>query len=279
MLRAMRRICLFTLLTFGCTTVRVRVAPLGEPADAPGTIAPPMTELWLESDGPVPQAARAQADQRARAAVDSALGGREIAGSAMGARDPVLFVRERAVGVTDSRRSQQTWAKIGMVVGVVVVIAVVVIAVVAGKQKGVPGTSAAHASGAPHLVRAASVPVRPRVPVIPTIGHARPLPHGYLPRGYAPGWPIFFYLDFYVPPRPLVLLPEGPEEPYFAPDRAAPFPAPPPPDPAAEDEPPVPPPAAPEPPPLQLPPLSDAAALPVRDRSLFSGPQTSVQLD
>lgn len=279
----MRWIALFTALTFACTTVRVPVAPLGEPADAPGTIAPPMTELWLESDRPVPDAARAQAEQRAHAALQAALGGREISGTAMGARDAVLFVRERAVGVTDSRRTQQTWAKIGLVVGIVVVIAVVVVAVVAGKQKSAPAVSGAHASAAPHVVRAASIPVRPRAlpvspPLPPTIGHATPLPRAYVPRGYAPGWPLFFYFDFYVPPRPLVLLPEGPEEPYYAPDPVGPLTEPPPPDPVAEEEPPAAPVAPPEPP-LELPPLSDKVDFPVGDRGFFAGPQTAVQLD
>src|SRR5205823_10446905 len=109
MLSGMRRFALITLLVFGCATVRTPVAPLGEPTDAPGTVAPPGLELWLESPDPVPAAQREQAERQARAALDTAIQNHEVPRTAMGASDAVLFVRERAVGVTEERRSQQNW--------------------------------------------------------------------------------------------------------------------------------------------------------------------------
>src|SRR6266566_7835845 len=56
---ASRRIALVTVLAFGCATVRVPVTGHEEPADGFGTVAPPITELWLESSGEVaPEVAR-----------------------------------------------------------------------------------------------------------------------------------------------------------------------------------------------------------------------------
>src|ERR1700674_4907561 len=93
-----RRIALWTLLAFGCATVRVPVTVPTDPADAAGTIAPPITELWLESSDEVPADVASSAEAQARAALVSALSGREIPATAAGASDAVLFVRERAVG-------------------------------------------------------------------------------------------------------------------------------------------------------------------------------------
>jgi hypothetical protein len=283
-----RRFAPLVLLTFACATVRVPVSPAGEPADAPGAIAPPVAELWLESSGPIGETERAQAEGRAHAALDSALRGRRIAGSALGASDPVLFVRERAVGVTDARRSQQTWAKVGLVVGIVVVVAVVIVALAAGHKSGAPASVGSHAAPAP-LTRAAGVPVRaapavasPAVasPAAGTIGRVQHLP---APRiYYGPAFPIFFDFGFYLPPRPLVLLPEGPDGAYVADDPVSPLAPGPPPPPEEEDAQPPPEPAVPAPPPappMELPPLSDEASFAVGERGFFAGPHTAVQLD
>ena len=301
MLSGMRRFALITLLVFGCATVRTPVAPLGEPTDAPGTVAPPGLELWLESPDPVPAAQREQAERQARAALDTAMQTHEIPRTAMGASDAVLFVRERAVGVTEERRSQQNWAKVGIVVGIAVVVAVVVIAVVSGRGKDLPtGKSAVPKSALP--VRAASVPVKslagatraapirtaiaPAAAVAPAIGHVTtPLPRYYQPAGGR--LPIFigFSFNFWIPPRPVVLLPEDPSDDLmFPPDVPVPLAdEPPPPDRedaplmvASADGPPRP---EPEPPALSLPPLADEANFSVHNRGFFAGPHTALQVD
>jgi hypothetical protein len=292
----LRRIALLTLFAFGCATVRVPVSALSEPADAAGVIAPPITELWIESSEEVPAELSAKMDGQARAALDEALASREIRADAAGATDAVLFVRERAVATTEARQSQQTWAKVGIVVGiVVVVVAVVVIAVSGGK-----GSSSHSASGksAPAVTKApASVPVRPRaLPVAPPrvspprvtpprVAPARVIPYGPMPYVYRPVSPFFmgFYFDFWIPPQPAVLAPDpAVEEPWYAPE---------PPVPLASDAPPPfddttlfsePPPPEPDPiaaVALQLPPLADVVTFKVEDRGFFAGPQAAVQFD
>src|SRR5512140_289421 len=153
MISPVKRIAILTAFIFGCATVRVPVAPLGEPADAPGTVAPPSTELWLESSEEVPPDQARSAEAQARAALASALAGREIPSDAKGASDAVLFVRERAVALTGARRSQQAWAKVGIVAGVVVVIAVAVFGLTRGGNSPAPSARAAKAP--------APVPVKP----------------------------------------------------------------------------------------------------------------------
>jgi hypothetical protein len=287
----LRRIALLTVFAFGCATVRVPVTPLGEPADAAGVIAPPITELWIESSESVPRELAAQTDTQARAALAEALAGREIRSDAAGAADAVLFVRERAVATTEARQSQQTWAKVGIVAGIVlVVVAVVIIAVSGGKGSSSHSASGKAAPGAPKpptgvAVRPRALPAAPpRVsppPVPPPrVVHTSPVPYVYRPAS-----PFFvgFYFDFWIPPRPLVLGPEtASEEPWYAPEPPVPlaYDAPPPfEDPGLLAEPPPP-----EPEPiagvaLQLPPLADAVTFKVEDRGFFAGPQTAIQLD
>src|ERR1700724_1971790 len=179
----MRRTALWTRLAFGCATVRVPVTAPEQPVDASGTIAPPITELWLESSEEVPPAVAASADAQARAALSMALAGLEVPANAAGATDAVLFVRERAVGLTEERRSQQTWAKVGIVLGIVVVAAVAVFLAVKG-GKGSPAAAkeapAPHAS-APVAVRPHVVPATPRPPMPPSVGHAVPFRGPYRP--------------------------------------------------------------------------------------------------
>ncbi len=287
----LRRIAFLTLFAFGCATVRMPVTAASDPADAAGTIAPPITELWLESSGEIPEEVGLAADGQARAALASALSGREIPSTAAGAADAVLFVRERAVGVTSERRSQQTWAKVGIVVGIVVVaIAAVYMATRGGKG---PSSSSGKSASAPRTVTPVSVKPRPAaaVPVgrVPAPVTPRPvLGGGPSPRGWNTS-PFFFgfYFNFWIPPRPLVLAPEEEDEdpwgppPPFAPD-AVPPPAspdwfadaaragdvaePPPPEPLAAVA-------------LQLPPLSDKVSFSVDDRGFFDGTRTALQLD
>ena len=273
----LRRAALWTLLAFGCTTVRAPVTALEQPADAPGTIAPPITELWLESSEEVPPAIAASADARARASLSAALADLEVPANAAGATDAVLFVRERAVGLTEERKSQQNWAKVGIVVGIVVVAAVAVFLAVKGsKGSSAPANAApAPSAPAPVAVKPHVVPVTPRPPVPPSVGHAVPLPGPYRPAPIQVG----FFFEFWIPPRPLVLAPEAPpEDPWGAPgpllalDGAPPdldeLAEPPPPDPGPMSA------VA-----LQLPPLAEAVNFPVEDRSFFAGPHTALQLD
>ncbi len=119
-----------------------------------------------------------------------------------------------------------------------------------------------------------------------------------------PGWyadrpgPFFFdfYLDFWIPPRPLVFAPVE-NEPWYSADPPGPlaYDAPPPPDespppgeiasPGESALPGAPPPpeAELEPEPagvsLQLSPLAEEVNFRVEDRGFFDGPQTAIQLD
>src|SRR5437899_969003 len=237
---ALRRIALLTLLAFGCATVRVPVTASEEPGDGAGVVAPPIVELWIESSDQVPPGLAAGPEARTRSALNAALAERDIRSDAAGATDAVLFVRERAVAVTEARHSQQTWAKVGIVVGIVVVVAAVVILAVSGSKGSsskAPKTTVPKA--APVAVKPRAIPVPSPPKGLPTVARAVPLPRYY---GYRRS-PIFvgFYFDFWIPPRPLVLAPEAVEEPWYAPEPPPPLatesagesamPAPPPPEP------------------------------------------------
>src|SRR2546429_6942747 len=103
-----RRIALLTLFAFGCATVRVPVTASEEPGDGAGVIAPPIVELWIESSDQVPPELAASTEARTRSALNAALAERDIRSDAAGATDAVLFVRERAVAVTEARHRPQT---------------------------------------------------------------------------------------------------------------------------------------------------------------------------
>lgn len=258
------RIALFTLFAFGCATVRMPAGSPSEPADAPGALAPPVVELWLESSEDISPQVAAKADADARAALSSALAANRIAADALGARDPVLFVRERAVGLTEERRSQQGWAKVGIVAGVVVVVAAVV-ALIVTRGKAAPATAKGGSkprATSPVAVKPRAVPVTPAVPPPPRYG-----------RPYGGNIPISIGIAFWIPPRPLVLAPEPEEDPWWAPD------APPPLAPADELR------GAPPPPDdvpgiaLELPSLAEVVNFPVQERGFFAGPRTALQVD
>lgn len=270
----LRPIALLTILAFGCATVRVPASSPSQPADAPGTVAPPITELWIESSEEVPPALSEKMDAQARAALAEALEAWEIPSHAAGAEDAVLFVRERAVATTEARNKEQTWAKVGIAVGVVLVIAAIVVIAVAlagtGGSRGSSHPTSARSGSSPAKAAAPPVAVKPRaVPpprVVPPAGPV-PLPPPPIPYAYRP-YPSFFIgfnFNFVIPLHPWSSaqppVPFAPEPP----DDSAP---PPPPDeePAAAVA-------------LQLPPLAEAMTFPVEDRTFFAGPLTALQLD
>src|SRR5437016_4979940 len=71
--RVVRRgIAVLMVLAFGCATVRVPASALSEPSDAAGVIAPPITELWIESSEDVPRELSVKMDGQARVALEQA---------------------------------------------------------------------------------------------------------------------------------------------------------------------------------------------------------------
>ena len=151
-------------LSAGCATVRVPVhtfddeitpeaaqaAPGESPARSP--IAP-MLELWLESSGQIPRRDQAQAAGEARGALAEVSYATQLEPHALGAEEPMLIVRERAVTRTSERKTDQTVATVAIVVGVVAV--VVAVAVLAGKGGGGGGHLGALGGGAGHVASGA----------------------------------------------------------------------------------------------------------------------------
>ncbi len=168
----LRRIAILALLAFGCSVVRVPVSELGEPSTpARGTIADPQIELWLEGGGAVLPGEPELALAESRAALASALEGR---GAPEAQSDAVLYVRERAVARTDSRRHDQIAAGVGLAVAAVAVVAIVVLAIVSGKGGGGGGASKALAA-APRasggvVAKAASAGARPAASAARAVG-------------------------------------------------------------------------------------------------------------
>jgi hypothetical protein len=256
-----RLLAVLTVFAFACTTVRVPALTAEASGDAPGSIAPPVVELWLESSDPVAQRESDAAADAARAAIGQALSDVRVDPSALGASDAVLFVRERGVALTSAREHAQTWAKVGIAVGIVVVAAVLVILATKGGHHGSQLTRATPGSAG------RAVPVRAPA--------ARPIPRPViLPHG--PGVPIFIGLDFVVPVRPVVYRPDPDDEDLpYPPDGPLVIADTPPPPPGDDD-------AAPpdEPPPrLDLPRLAPPADFEVDERGFFDGPHIGLQLD
>jgi hypothetical protein len=273
-----KRIALLTLMLFGCSTVRIAALPEGEVVDAPGTVAPPVVELWLESPDPVARAESDRAAQAAETAINQAVSELQVSPSALGAQDAVLFVRERGVALTDAREHQQTLAKIG----IVAVVAAVIIGVVAGSSHGGGGGGRHFTRAAtPRATGAGAVAVRPIArPVVP-IG-ARPVAPIVRGPRYYPGYgpPVFIGVSFYVPVHPLIYQADPDEDPFPA-DVAIPL-APPGPELAMNDEPPGPPDGPPPPEamaPLELPRLAPPADFDVQERGFFEGSHIGLQLD
>jgi hypothetical protein len=276
MLEGVQWIALLTLFAFGCATVRVTALPETEVVDAPGTIAPPVVELWVESSEGVSPAESERAAEAAQQAISQALSELQVSATALGAADAVLFVRERGVALTDARSRQQTWAKLG----IVAVVAALIVAVVVSSRSGggrnhftraaMPRASGGGATVRPIARNVVPIPAGPRAP--------RFLPH------YSPV-PVFVSFNFFIPLQPLVVVPvpEDDAQP-FPPDapipmiEAAPLP------PGLETEqlatndgPPAPAEAA--PPPLELPRLEPPAGFDVENRGFFDGTQIGLQLD
>jgi hypothetical protein len=269
-----RRIAILTVLAFGCSTVRVPALPASEIEDAPGSIAQPSIELWLENPDPVPQAQSDMAADAAREAISRALSEVRISSSALGATDAVLFVRERGVALTDARHTQQTWAYVGIAVGIVFVVAAIII--------GVTKTSGSH--GSTNVVRTPAG-------VGGTVVHRVPrpvVPIPYAPHYVAPGPAFFIGFNFVIPLQPMVYRPEPEQDDLpFPPDAQTPMvsatPLPPeadglphPPEGLPMNGPPAPPDVG---PPIELPPLAPPADFSVEDRGFFAGPHVAMQLD
>src|SRR4051812_40612375 len=129
---------LLVLLSFGCATVRV---PAGTVDGAPpeiGAVADPKVELWLEGSEPSAYETL-EAQKAARDALAIALARRHPDPAALGAEDPVIVVRERAVTRTDGRRREQVAAKVGLAVGFVAVAVAAVALAVTSKHGGSAG--------------------------------------------------------------------------------------------------------------------------------------------
>src|SRR5436305_1923854 len=140
-------VAVLVILTFGCATVRVPAGSVEGPPPDLGEVADPKVELWLEGGSPASSSETAQAQKAARDALAVAIAQRRPDVSALGAEDPVIVVRERAITRTPARRREQVAAKVGMAVGIVVVAAAAVF--VALTSKGGGGGSKPAAKAAP----------------------------------------------------------------------------------------------------------------------------------
>src|ERR1051325_7488636 len=129
-------IALLVLLCFGCATVRVPAGSVEGPPPDLGEVADPKVELWLESGSAPSPSETAQAQKAARDALAVAIAQRRPDVSGLGAEDPVIVVRERAVTRTAARKREQAAARVGMVVGIVAVAAAAVFVALTSKGGG-----------------------------------------------------------------------------------------------------------------------------------------------
>jgi hypothetical protein len=293
---------------FGCTTLRAPAGSVdGPPSEAPGILAEPQVELWLESSDAVPQQEADEAQREARAVLAAALADRPLRTTGFDAVDPIVVVRERAVARTSARKTAQTAAKVGLVVGFVAVAVATVLAVVKGGHGGGGSTSShsaaattvakatarasakaapAAAGAAARIGRGAAARVMPRAAPIPTApvrprpipaGVPRPVPLAPVPPRYAA--PIYFV----EPWHPWIawnigiwvdLTPQRPpiaEPPVADPIEAQLASAPPPPEEDAGPDMD----AAPPPPPLDLPPFASPE---LDKRGFFDGDEIRLQV-
>jgi hypothetical protein len=296
-------VALLVLLSFGCATVRVPAGSVEGPPPDLGDVADPKVELWLEGGSAASAAETAEAQRAARDALAIAIAQRRPDVSALGAEDPVVVVRERAVARTPSRRREQVAARVGMVVGIVAVAAAAVFVALTSKGGGgskaaapaakaaAPAATAAApaATAAAPAAKAAATAAKAAPARVP--GHprpvARPAPAGApqtVPGGkptparpvFAPGPPPpawypaarpggFIYWEMGIAFHAPV-----PFDPDVVSDGEAPLPPEPPPDEMADDLEPLPPP---------LPPLPEMEKLPLDQRGFFDGDQTLLEVD
>ncbi len=177
---ALHGVALLTLLTFGCTTVRVPASAIAPTVAVRAGAAEPQVELWLESAHHVSPEESARAVAQARAALQQALAERQVADG-----DAVLVVRAQGVSRTRSRRNDQHAAVAGIVVGAVALVAVAVVALVASKgDVKVPSLrGGAVARAAPHVpVVRPPRPLPVPIPVAPA-----PSPRAFPPMRPGPG--------------------------------------------------------------------------------------------
>src|SRR6267154_1007294 len=150
-------VAFFVLLCFGCATVRVPMGSVDGSAPDLGEIADPKVELWLEGGSAASASETQEAQKAARDALASALSQRQPDVSALGAEDPVIVVRERAVARTPARRREQIAAKVGMVVGIVAVATAAVIVALTSKGGGGSKSTPAGKATSPGGAKAAPV--------------------------------------------------------------------------------------------------------------------------
>ena len=300
-------VALLVLLSFGCATVRVPAGSVEGPPPDLGEVADPKVELWLEGGSAASLSETAEAQKAARDALAIAIARRRPDVSALGAEDPVVVVRERAVMRTPARRREQVAAKVGMVVGIVAVATAAVIVALTSKGGGggakaapaakpapagavkaapaaapaakapVPAATAAAASaraaparvsGRPHT-RPVARPARAAPQAVPGGGKPAPVRPGFAPGPPPPMW--------YPAARPggfiywnvgIAFHAPVPFDPDVASDAEAPLPAEPPPDEMADE---------PLPPPLS--PLPEMEKLPLDQRGFFDGDLTLLEVD
>src|SRR5437762_5618953 len=169
-------VAVLVILTFGCATVRVPAGSVEGPPPDLGEVADPKVELWLEGGSAASSSETAQAQKAARDALAIAIAQRRPDVSALGAEDPVIVVRERAITRTPARRREQVAAKVGMVVGIVAVAAAAVFVALTSKgggaSKAAPGAKSAPAGAA--KAAPAAVPAAKAVPAATSLAKAAP---------------------------------------------------------------------------------------------------------
>jgi hypothetical protein len=151
-------VALLVFVSFGCATVRV---PAGTVEGAPpevGAVADPKVELWLEGGSEPSPSEMLEAQKAARDALAIALARRHPDPAALGAEDPVIVVRERAVTRTDGRRREQVAAKVGLAVGFVAVAAAAVVLAVTSKHGGSGRSAGSAAKSTSSKAAAAAAP-------------------------------------------------------------------------------------------------------------------------
>jgi hypothetical protein len=295
-------VALLVLVSFGCATVRL---PAGTVEGAPpevGAVADPKVELWLEGGSEPSPSETLEAQKAARDALAIALARRHPDPAALGAEDPVIVVRERAVTRTDGRRHEQAAAKVGLAFGFVAVAAAAVVLAVTSKHggsgrsagsaaKSTPSKAAVAAApaaaAAQSATKAAPVATAAAKPVARPVARPRPLPG---PRATPRGTPVPAAPHFAPgpPPGPVYVgYPGGsfywsvnvgfhvhvPFDSDIADDAEmvpiAPAPGP---DEGGDDEP------EPPPPPVLLA-LPEMEKLPLSQRGFFDGDQTILEVD